>query len=210
MGPHTWTRSSVSSPVHSGLELIETIVTFVTARVVTVFVTAIVVVAAVPSVIVLTHADPITITSGSAASGARDDERTRMTAQVKTAGDDVIAKINAEEASCDVQIAQLAGQSKISAAAMQAAIEKGKNEFHAATAPFVREVGDDEDEFDNLAVVSVETERVFLARISMVRVTALGDTSTQGVLVTVCQTILVEVQVTITTVIVRPGDGGGD
>jgi cell division protein FtsL len=188
--------------------LIATIVTFVTTRIVAVFVTTIVVVATVPSVIVITHGNTITITTGSVASAARqhgDDERSRLILEVKKAGDDVVAKINSEEASCDAQIAQLAGQSRISTAATQAAIDKGENEFHAATAPFVREVGDDEDEFERLSVVSIETEQVFLARISELRVTALGANGFQGVLVTVCQTILVEVQVTITTVTIQSG-----
>jgi len=190
--------------------LIGTIVTFVTTRLVTVFVTTMVVVATVPSVIVLTHSDTIAITTESVASGARrqgEADRARWMVELRKAGDEVIARISAEEGSCDARIAQLAAHSKLSATATQAAIQKGKHEFHAASAPFVREVRDDEDEFDNLAVVSVETEQFLLARISQVRTTALGVTGPQGVLATACQTILIEVQVTTTTV---PGDAGGD
>ncbi|MHB8688398.1 MAG: hypothetical protein ACYDB4_14545 [Candidatus Dormibacteraceae bacterium] len=192
--------------------MIGTIVTFVTTRIVAVFVTTIVVVAAVPSLLVLSHGDTITIVTGTVASAARqhgDDERARLIIEVKNAGDDVVAKINSGEASCDSQIAQLAGQSRISAAATQAAIDKGRGEIHSASAPFLREVSADEDEFEHLSMVSTEIEQIFLSRISEVRVTAFGDNGSQGVLVTVCQTVLVEVQVIITTVVVQPG-GGGD
>jgi cell division protein FtsL len=192
--------------------LIATIVTFITTRIVAVFITTIVVVAAVPSLIVLIHGNTITITTGPVASASRqhgDDERTRLILEVKTAGDDVLTKIHTEEASCDSQLDQLAAQSKISATETQADIDKGKSQIHSATTPFVNEIDADESEFSHLTVVSTTTEQTFLVRISEARVTALGENGTTGLVVTVCQTVLIEIRQIIITVVVQPG-GGGD
>ncbi len=194
-------------------EMITTIVTFVTTRIVAVFITTVVVVAAVPSLIVLIHGNTITITTGPVASAARqqnDEERARLIVQVRTAGNDVVVLLNSEEASCDSQIAQLVSVSKISPAQTTAAIEKGKGEFHSATAQFAREVEADENEFEHLAVISTETQQVFLVRFLQVRVKALGEDGTTGVLITVCQTILIEIRTIVITVVTTPGGGDGD
>jgi cell division protein FtsL len=194
--------------------MIATIVTFVTSRIVAVFITTIVVVAAVPSLIVLVHGNTITITTGPVASAARhqdDEERARLIIEVKTAGNDVVVLLNSEEASCDSQIAQLVSVSKLSPAQTTAAIEKGKSEFHPAAAQFVREVDADENEFEHLAVVSTETEQVFLTRFLQVRVKALGEDGSAGVLITTCQTTIVEIRTIVITVVTAPPSGrGGD
>ncbi len=193
--------------------MITTFVTFVTTRIVAVFITAIVVVAAVPSLIVLIHGNTITITTGSVASAARhhdEEERARLVIQVRTAGHDVVVLLNAEEASCDSQIAQLVNVSKLSPVQTTAAIEKGKSKFHLAVGQFVRQVEGDEDEFEHLAVISTETQQVFLVRFLQVRVTALGEDDTTGVLITTCQTILIEIRTIVITVIVTPGGGDDD
>ena len=194
--------------------MIATIVTFVTSRIVAVFITTIVVVAAVPSLIVLFDGNTITITTGPVASAARhqdEEERARLIIEVKTAGNDVVVLLNSEEANCDSQIAQLVSVSKISAAQTTAAIEKGKSEFHTATGQFVREVEADENEFEHIAVVSTETEQVFLTRFLQIRVKALGEDGTTGVLITTCQTILIEIRtIVITVVTTPPSSRGGD
>jgi cell division protein FtsL len=193
--------------------MIATIVTFVTSRIVAVFITTIVVVAAVPSLIVLVHGNTITITTGPVASAARhqdDEERARLVIEVKTAGNDVIVLLNADEANCGSQIAQLVSVSKLSSAQTTAAIERGKSEFHTATAQFVREVDADENEFEHLAVVSTETEQVFLTRFLQVRVKALGEDGSTGVLITTCQTILVEIRTIVITVVTAPPSGRGE
>ena len=190
--------------------MITSIVTFVSTRFVTVFVTTIVVVVAVPSLIIAIHGNTVTITSGPVASASRqhDDERTQLIVKVKTAGDDVITKVNTEEASCDVQLTALAAKSKLSTADTDVAIAKGEGEVHAATAPYVKEVKDDEAEIENLKVVTTKTEQVFLVRISQVQVIALGENGTQGTIVTVCQTVIVEITQIIVTVTVQPPSGG--
>jgi len=191
--------------------LITTVVTFITTRIVAVFVTTIVVVAAVPSLVVLIHGNTITITAGTVASGARqngDDEDTQLIVEVETTGDEVIASVNSEEASCDNQIVQLAALSKLSPTETEAALGKGKGQIHSAATLFVREIEADEDEFRQLSVVSSETEQVFLVRISEVRLTALGEDGSSGVLVTICQMVLVEIRQIIITVVVQPGDDG--
>jgi cell division protein FtsL len=193
--------------------LITTIVTFLTEKIVAVIITTVVVVAAVPTLIVAIHGNTITITTGPVASASRthnDDEHARLVLEVKTAGDNVIVKINNEEASCDSQIAQLAAVSKLSGTATQAAIDKGKGEFHTSELPMLAEVKADEDEFDHLTTVTSETEQTFLVRISTVQVTALGNDGHSGTLVTVCSTILVEIRTIVITVVQQPKGGEGD
>lgn len=194
--------------------MISTVVTFLTTRIVAVVITVVVVVAAVPSLIILIHGNTITIAAGQVASSVRhgdDEERARLIIQVKTAGHDVIVLLNAEEARCDSQIAQLAKVSKLTAAQTTAAILKGKSKFHLRATDYVREVDADENEFEHLSVVSTETEQVFLARILQIRITALGgDGSTTGVLITVCQTIIIEIRKIVITVVITQGGGEGD
>ena len=193
--------------------MITPILTFLSTRFVTVFVTTIVVVVAVPSLIIAIHGNTITISSGPVASAVRnhgDDERSRLIVKVKTAGDAVIVKVNNEEANCDAQLAALVSQSKISAAATQAAIDKGKGEVHAASAPFVKEIEDDEAEIENLKVVTVQTEQTILVRINQVQVIALGENGTEGAIVTVCQIVIVEIQQIIVTVVQPPVSNEGD
>jgi hypothetical protein len=193
--------------------MISTIVTFLTTRIVAVFISVVVVVAAVPSLIILIHGNTITIVAGQVASSARhgdDEERARLIIQVKTAGHDVIVLLNAEEARCDAQIAQLSKVSKLTAAQTTAAILKGKSKFHLRAADYVREVETDENEFEHLAVVSTETEQVFLARVLQIRITALGEDGTNGALITICQTIIIEIRTIVITVVITPGGGEGD
>jgi hypothetical protein len=73
----------------------------------------------------------------------------------------------------------------------------------------LNEVKADEDEFDHLSVVTSETEQTFLVRISTVQVTALGEDGHSGTLVSVCQTIIVEIR-TIVITVVQPPSAGGD
>jgi hypothetical protein len=191
--------------------LITPIITFLSTRIVSVVITTVIVVAAVPTLIVAIHGNTITITSGPVASTSRqheDAEKTRIVVEVKNAGNAVVVKLNGEESSCDSQIAQLASQSKLSATATAAALKKGDDDFHASVVPFVNEIKADEDELDHLTVVTTETEQTFLVRINEVQVIALGDDGQVGALITVCQTILVEIQQVI--VIVQPAPSGGD
>ena len=196
--------------------MITTIVTFLTEKIVAVIITTVVVVAAVPTLIVAIHGNTITITTGPVASASRthgDDEHARLVLEVKTAGDNVVVKINNEEASCDSQIAQLAAVSKLSGTATQAAIDKGKGEMHTAELPFFNEIKTDEDELDHLNVITTQEEQTFLVRINEVQVIALGDNGSTGTLITVCQTIIVEIQQIIIVVQPAPpggGDGDGD
>jgi hypothetical protein len=191
--------------------MITTIVTFITTKIVAVVITTVVVVAAVPALIILIHGTTITVTAGPVASSARvhdPDERARLTIEVKTAGNDVVTLLNGEEASCDSQIAQLASVSKLSLVQTNAAIEKGKGEFHSAVARFDDQVASDEDQFGHSTVISTETEQVFLTRLLQIRITALGEDGTTGVLITSCQTILIEIRTIVITVVTVPGGGG--
>jgi hypothetical protein len=190
--------------------VITTLITFLSTRIVSVVITSVVVVAAVPTLIVAIHGNTITITTGPVASSSRtgdDQERARIVVEVKSAGDAVVVKLNNEEASCDSQIAQLAAKSNLSATATAAALKKGKDDFHASLLPFENEIKNDEDELDHLKVFTTETEQSFLVRINEVQVIALGENGQAGTLVTVCQTIIVEITQVI--VVIQPVPGGG-
>ncbi|HXN01702.1 MAG TPA: hypothetical protein VN973_07430 [Candidatus Dormibacteraeota bacterium] len=191
--------------------MITTIVTFLSTRIVSVVITSVVVVAAVPTLIVAIHGNTITITTAVASAGrtSDDQEHARIVVEVKSAGDAVVVKLNNEEAACDSQIAQLAAKSNLSATATAAELKKGKDDFHASLLPFENEIKADEDELDHLKVITTQTEQTFLVRINEVQVIALGENGQAGTLVTVCQTIIV--QITQVIVIVQPApSSGGD
>ena len=191
--------------------MITTIVTFLTEKIVAVVITTVIVVAAVPTLIVAIHGNTITITTSTVASSTRhdDEERARLILQVKTAGDSVVIKINNSEANCDSQIDQLAAVSTLSGSATKVALDNGKAKFKTNTAPLLKEIKDDEDEFEHLNVITTTTTQTFLVRISRVQVTAFGSDGTSGVLITTCQTILVEIRQVI-VIVVKPGGGEDD
>ena len=120
----------------------------------------------------------------------------------------MIVKLDNEEASCNSQIAALASQSKLSATATAAALKKGHDDFNTSVAIYVNEIKADEDELEHLTVVTTQTEQEFLIRIREIQVIALGDGSHTATLITVCQTILVEIQQVI--VVVQPAPGGAE
>jgi cell division protein FtsL len=193
--------------------VITTIVTFLTEKIVAVVITTVIVVAAVPTLIVAIHGNTITITTSTVASSTRshdDEERARLILQVKTAGDSIVVKINNQEANCDSQIDQLAAVSTLSGSATKVALDNGKVKFRTNLAPLLKEIKDDEDEFDHLKVITSETTQTFLVRISQVQVTAFGADGSSGVLITTCQTILVEIRQVIVIVIKKPGGDDDD
>jgi hypothetical protein len=187
--------------------LITTVIAFLTEKVVAVVITSVVVVAAVPTLILAINGTTITTNTGVVISTTRitsQDERTRVVVEVKTVGDAAILKLKNLETSCDVQIEQLAGKSRVSATQTRSALDSGKNNFHASVLPFIHEIEADEDEISHLSVITVETEQAFLIRITTVLVLALGEDGHTGALITVCQTIIVQ----ITQIIVVVTGGG--
>ena len=184
--------------------MITTIVTFLTEKIVAVVITTIVVIAAVPTLIVAINGNTITITPGPVASSTRhgdDEERARLVLEVRTAGDTIVFQINSEEANCDSQISQLSSLSKLDAATTQAALERGKARIHDSALPYLTQIKADEDEFEHLSVISVSTTQTYLIRIASIQVTALGEDSNSGLLITTCQTILVEIRQIIVIVV---------
>jgi hypothetical protein len=192
--------------------VITPILTFLSERIVSVVITTVVVVAAVPTLIVAINGNTITITQGNVASSSRhgdDAEKARVIVEVKNAANQLVLKLNNEESTCDSQISQLAAQSKLSATATAAALQKGKDEFHKSVVPFLNEIKADEDQLDHLTVLTTETEQTFLVRINEVQVIALGEDGHAGALSTVCQTIIVEIQ-QITVIVQSPAGSEGD
>lgn len=184
--------------------MITTIVTFLTEKIVAVVITTVVVIAAVPTLIVAINGNTITITPGPVASSTRhgdDEERARLILEVKTTGDTLVFQINSEEANCDSQISQLSSLSKLNAAATQAALERGKARIHDSTLPYLKQIKAEEDEFEHLGVVTVSVTQIYLVRIANIQVTALGEDSHSGLLITTCQTILIEIRQIIVIVV---------
>ena len=184
--------------------MITTIVTFLTEKIVAVFITTVVVIAAVPTLIVAINGNTITITPGPVASSSRhgdDEERARLILEVKTAGDTLVFQISSEEANCDSQISQLSSLSKLNAAATKAALERGKARIHDSTLPYLKQIKAEEDEFEHLSVITVSTTQTYLIRIANIQVTALGEDSHSGLLITTCQTILIEIRQIIVIVV---------
>jgi hypothetical protein len=193
--------------------LVATVLTFLSEKIVAVVITTVVVVAAVPTFVLAINGNTITITTGTVASSTRhgdDEERARVVVEVKSAGDAVIVKLNNEDAGCASQIEQLAAVSKLSGSATQSAIARGKNEFHASVQPFINEIKADEDEVQHLSVITTETEQTFLVRINTVQVIALGEGGSQGALITVCQTIIVEIRQIVVVVTTSGGERDND
>ncbi len=58
--------------------------------------------------------------------------------------------------------------------------------------------------------MTTQTEQTFLVRINQVEVIAVGEDGTEGAIVTVCQTVIVEIRTIIVTVVVQPGGAGDD
>jgi len=167
------------------------------------------VVAAVPTLIVAIHGDTITITPGTVASFTRhgdDEERARLILEVKTAGDTLVFQINSEEANCDAQISQLSSLSKLNAAATKAAIERGKVRIHDATGPYLKQIKDAEDEFEHLSVITVSTTQTYLVRIATIQVNALGEDGHTGLVITTCQTIIIEIRQIIIVIVPKEHD----
>jgi hypothetical protein len=184
--------------------LITTIVTFLTEKIVAVFITTVVVVAAVPTLIVAINGNTITITPGPVASFTRhgdDEERARLILEVKTTGDTLVFQINSEEANCDSQISQLSSLSKLNTAATKAALERGKARIHDSTLLYLKQIKAEEDEFEHLGVITVSTTQTYLIRIANIQVTALGEDSHSGLLITTCQTILIEIRQIIVIIV---------
>jgi len=59
--------------------------------------------------------------------------------------------------------------------------------------------------------VTIKTEQTILVQINQVQVIALGENGTPGTIVTVCQTVIVEItQIIITITVQPPSSGEGD
>jgi len=184
--------------------LITTIVTFLTEKIVAVVITTVVVIAAVPTLIVAIHGDTITITPGTVASFTRhgdDGERARLVLEIKTAGDTLVVQINNEEANCDAQISQLSSLSKLNPTTTNAALDRGKTRIHDAALPYLKQIKAEQDEFEHLSVVSVSTTQTYLVRIANIQVTALGEDGHSGLVITTCQTILIEIRQIVIVVV---------
>jgi hypothetical protein len=168
--------------------------TWISQRIITVTAVTVLTVAAVPTTLVIvSHDDHNTV---ALVQPVNDDQKAVLIADVKKAGDDVIAKLNTEESSCSGQIAHAVNSSSV-AAKLQNKLANAKTFVRGDTNPFVLAIQKDEDRFAHLAVMTQQDEENELANLDLIQVIALGNGSSGGTLTVTCQNILITIKETI-------------
>jgi hypothetical protein len=174
--------------------------TWVSQRIITVTAVSVLTVAAVPTTLVIaSHDDHATVAVIQPA-----DEHSRMVliSTVKKAGDDVIARLNAAESSCNTQLTQAVSSSKV-ASKVQPALATAKTRLHSSVSPVVAAIKRDQDRFAHLSFVTPQDEENELEHLKLIEVIALGDGQSGGTITITCQTILITIQETIQITIIQ-------
>jgi len=174
--------------------------TWVSQRIITVTAVSILTVAAVPTTLVIVSHDDTT--SVAVIQPADDHSRAILISSVKKAGDDVIAKLNATETSCDAQLTKTVSASKV-AAKVQPTLAKAKTQVHSSVAPIVAAIKSDEDRFAHLTYITPQDEENELAELNLIQIVALGNGTTTGTITVTCETVLITVQETISITVIE-------
>jgi hypothetical protein len=173
---------------------------WISQRIITVTAVSVLTVAAVPTTLVIaSHDDHATVAVIQPA-----DEHSKMVliSTVKKAGDDVIARLNATESSCNTQLTQAVSSSKV-ASKVQPALATAKTRLHSSVSPVVAAIKRDQDRFAHLSFVTPQDEENELEHLKLVEVIALGDGQSAGTITITCQTILITIQETIQITIIQ-------
>ena len=179
------------------------LVSWVSQRIITVTAVSVLTVAAVPTTLVIVaHGDDNKAPTIAVVQPADGHSKVVLVSAVKKAGDDVIAKLNATEASCDTQLTQTVSTSKV-AAKIQPALAKAKTQVHSNVAPIVAAIKSDEDHFAHLAYVTPQDEENELNDLNLIEVIALGSGTTPGTITITCQTVTITIQETITITVIQ-------
>ena len=174
--------------------------TWVSQRIITVTAVSVLTVAAVPTTLVIvSHDDKPTI---AVIQPADAHSKTILISAVRKAGDDLIARLNASEASCNTQLTQTVNASKVPAK-VQPALASAKSTVHSSVAPIVAAIKRDQDRFAHLTFITPQDEENELAELNLIQVTALGDDKTTGTVTLICQTVTITITQTINITIIQ-------
>ncbi|HET9849518.1 MAG TPA: hypothetical protein VFR68_13295 [Candidatus Dormibacteraeota bacterium] len=174
--------------------------TWISERIITVTAVGVLTVAAVPTTLVIVSQDDHQTIA--VIQPADDHSKTILISAVKKSGDDVIAKLNASELSCDSQLTQTVNASKV-AAKVQPALATAKSTVHATVAPVVAAIKSDEDRFAHLKFITPQDEQNELDQLNLIEVIALGNGTSGGTITITCQSVTVTITQTINITIIQ-------
>src|SRR5579864_854740 len=179
------------------------ITTWIAQRILTVTAVSVVAVAAVPTTLIVTsHHDDGSTTTVAVVQPVDDQQKLVLISAVKKAGDDIIARLNTAQATCDSQLTQTVSSSKV-AAKLQPALANARATVGSSVSPIIAAIRSDEDHFDHLRYVSQQDEENELADLDLIEVLALGNGRTGGTVTVTCQTVSITITQTIQITIVQ-------
>ncbi len=176
--------------------MITIITTWVTEKIVAIFMVTIVAVAAVPTTLILTTEHQVTVT----VTQQQQQARIVLIQTVKTAGDELIVKLQNAEDSCNTQVITIVAGSKANPGRLQSKLAQAKLQIHGSISPFVAAIQKDEEHFQQLAVLTPEDEQNELAHLQLIEIESLGDGQTTGVVVVTCQVVVIEIKIVVVEV----------
>jgi len=180
--------------------MLTVLTTWISERIITVIAVTVLTVAAVPTTLVIaSHDDHQTI---AVIQPADEHSKVRLVGAIKKAGDDVIAKLNSTEASCNTELTQTVSASNV-AAKVQPALATAKSRVHSSVSQIVVAIKADQERFARLKFVTPQDEDNELEHLKLIEIIALGDGHSAGTISVTCQTVLITITQTIQITIVQ-------
>ena len=180
--------------------MLTVLTTWISERIITVIAVTVLTVAAVPTTLVIaSHDDHQTI---AVIQPADEHSKVRLVGAIKKAGDDVIAKLNSTEASCNTELTQTVSASNV-AAKVQPALATAKSRVHSSVSQIVVAIRADQERFARLKFVTPQDEDNELEHLKLIEIIALGDGHSAGTISVTCQTVLITITQTIQITIVQ-------
>ena len=176
--------------------------TWVSQRIITITAVSVLTVAAVPTTLVIVSHNDDNNPTIAVIQPADDHSKAILISAVKKAGDDVIAKLNTAETSCDTQLTQTVNTSKV-AAKVQPALTKAKATVHSSVAPVVAAIKSDEDRFAHLKFITPQDEQNELDELNLIEIVALGNGNNSGTITITCQTVTITITETINITVIQ-------
>ena len=180
--------------------MLTVLTTWISERIITVIAVTVLTVAAVPTTLVIaSHDDHQTI---AVIQPADEHSKVRLVGAIKKAGDDVIAKLNSTEASCNTQLTQTVSASNV-AAKVQPELATAKSRVHSSVSQIVVAIRAEQERFARLKFVTPQDEDNELEHLKLIEIIALGDGHSAGTITVTCQTVLITITQTIQITIVQ-------
>ena len=180
--------------------MLTVLTTWISERIITVIAVTVLTVAAVPTTLVIaSHDDHQTI---AVIQPADEHSKVRLVGAIKKAGDDIIAKLNSTEASCNTQLTQTVSASNV-AAKVQPELATAKSRVHSSVSQIVVAIRADQERFARLKFVTPQDEDNELEHLKLIEIIALGDGHSAGTISVTCQTVLITITQTIQITIVQ-------